>query len=168
MIQKRSSNLPCGSLLLNGPELSTALLAVHKIRHTAVHRLLNIARGIDTLVLSAMRLTKNLQDALRTSQLDDLHIDLVSKIETMELQKKALDSSLAQDLEDIQSQREQLDLKEEALRKRAVNNDQDMKALMGLLVAETVEKVFSHDYKAQWEAEMTDFATADDGDGSSS
>ncbi|KAJ5776748.1 uncharacterized protein N7511_001759 [Penicillium nucicola] len=167
LIQKRSSELPCGSLLLSGSELSIALSAVHKIRHTAVHRLLTTARGIDTLVLSAMRVTGILQDTLRTSQLEDLHLDLVSKIETMELQKKALDSSLAQDLEDVRLQKEQLEQKEEALRERAVSNDQDMKSLMGILIAETVEKVFSHDYKDQWEAEMLGFATADEGDDSS-
>ncbi|KAJ5882679.1 uncharacterized protein N7473_011113 [Penicillium subrubescens] len=164
LIQEQSSNLPCGSLLLNGSELSTALSAVHKIRHTAVHRLLTTARGIDILVVSAMRLTEVLQDTLRTSQLEDLHVDLASKIETMDLQKKALDSCLAQDLENIQLQREQLDQKEEDLKKRAMGNDQDMKSLMGLLIAETVEKVFSHDYRDQWEAEMSCFATADEGD----
>ncbi|KAL2801618.1 hypothetical protein BJX63DRAFT_416942 [Aspergillus granulosus] len=166
LIQKWSPQLPCDSLLVNGPELSDALSAVHKIRHTAVHRLLTTARGIDTLVVSAMRMTSILQDPLRTSQLEDLHLDIVSKTETMELQKKALESALAQDLEEIQLQREQLDQKEEDLRRKAVKNDQDMKSLMGDLIAETVKKVFCPDYKNQWEAEMGGFATADEGDDS--
>jgi hypothetical protein len=167
LIQKRGSTLPSDALLVRGSELSSALSAVHKIRHTAVHRLSTTARGIDTLVLSAMRMTSILQDALRTSQLEDLHLDLVSKTETIELQKKALESALAKDLEEIQSQREELNQKEENIRAKALKNDQEIKSLMGNLIEETVEKVFCHDYRSQWEAEMAGFATADEGDDSS-
>ncbi|KAL4901195.1 hypothetical protein BDW74DRAFT_170350 [Aspergillus multicolor] len=164
LIQKRSSELPCDSLLVRGQELSSALSAVHKVRHTAVHRLSTTARGIDTFVLSAMRMTSILQDHLRTSQLEDLHLDLVSKTETIELQKKALESALAQDLEEIQFQREELNKKEENIKAKALKKDQDIKSLVGNLLGETVEKVFCHDYRSQWEAEMAGFATADEGD----
>lgn len=54
-------------------------------------------------------MTGILHDTLRTSQLEDLRQGLISRIETMELQKKALDSCFAQDMEDIRLQREQLD-----------------------------------------------------------
>jgi hypothetical protein len=44
-----------------------------------------------------------------------------------------------------------------------VKNNQDMKWLMGDLIAEMVTKVFCHDYRSQCDAEMAGFATADEG-----
>ncbi|KAL2829891.1 hypothetical protein BJY01DRAFT_121812 [Aspergillus pseudoustus] len=81
-----------------------------------------------------MHVTSILQDPSRKSQLEYLHLNLVSKTETIELQKKALESALAQDLEEIQFQREQLNQKEENIRTKALKNDQDMKSLMGDLI----------------------------------
>ncbi|KAE8163563.1 hypothetical protein BDV40DRAFT_311615 [Aspergillus tamarii] len=159
LLMKWSPQLPDGSLQSNGPEFHERLADVSGIRHTAVHRIPTTARGIDTLVVSAMRLAEALQDTLRTSQLEDLHLDIQAKIEAMEFNKNALEENLRRELEAIQRQREELDRKEVELRAKTIANNNANKGLMGVLVKETMERIFSD---GTYENSSTGFITADE------
>ncbi|KAE8421648.1 hypothetical protein BDV36DRAFT_304377 [Aspergillus pseudocaelatus] len=159
LLMKWSPQLPDVSLQSNGPEFHERLADVSVIRHTAVHRIPTTARGIDTLVVSAMRLTEALRDTLRTSQLEDLHLDIQAKIEAMEFNKNALEEHLSRELEAIQRQREELDRKEVELRAKTIASDNENKGLMGLLVKESMERIFSG---GTYENSSTGFVTADE------
>lgn len=157
LLPKWSSKLPEECLQLHGSELDTLLYTIQKIRHTAVHRLRTTARGIGELVLSAIRLAEVLQDGVRTSQLEDLHLDIQRKIKAMELSKNALEGHLISELKAIQLQREELDRKEEELRMATVNSNRENRALVGFLIEKSVQRIFGDESDSG-------FTTADEGD----
>lgn len=160
-LAKRSSQLPDDSLQLRGLELDALLLTVRRIRHTAVHRLPTTARGVCSLVLEAVKLAETLQDTLRTSQLEELYLDIHNKAQAMELNKNALEYNFAHELEAIQHQREELDRKEEKLKTSTIESDKENKIRTGLLVKESIGKIFIE--KTAPDIDSIGFETADDG-----
>jgi hypothetical protein len=162
LLPKWASQLPDGALEMGGSDLSELLATIPKIRHTAVHRLPTTARGIGTLVNCAMRFADVLQDPLRVSQLEDLHLDIQNKTKAMELNKNALEEGLIRELRAIQLQREELDRREEELREKTVNSDKENKALMGLLLEESMKRILGGGKEGPDDS-SAGFATADEG-----
>jgi len=163
LLAKWAPQLPDDSLQLRGSELDKLLFTIRQIRHAAVHRLPITARGVGLLVLSATRLAEALQDPQRTSQLGDLHFDIQNKIQAMELNKIALEDNLAHELRAIQLQREELDQEEEQLRAKTTKSDKENKALIGLLIKESIGRILNDKNKAPDDDDSIGFETADDG-----
>ncbi|KAE8373329.1 hypothetical protein BDV26DRAFT_301180 [Aspergillus bertholletiae] len=154
-----SPELPDGSLHSSVSEFLTCLGRASEIRHTAVHRAPTTAQGVDMLVVSAMRLTEALRDTLRTSQLEDLHLDIQAKIKEMEFNKNALEEDLRRELEAIQRQREELDRREMELRAKVITSENENKSHVGLLVKEAMSKIFGY---GAHENSSTGYTTADE------
>ncbi|EAW12032.1 uncharacterized protein ACLA_007920 [Aspergillus clavatus NRRL 1] len=164
LLSKWTPRLPSEALDLSASDLDTSMYTIRKIRHTAVHRLPTTARGVGAMVLSAMRFAEVLRDALRAAQLEDLHADIQSKIKTMELNKNALEDHFARELRALQLQREELDRQQERLIAMTIKNDKDNKNLMGLLVEESMERIFNGKGRELDDDDLNGFATADDGE----
>jgi len=141
------------ALDLKESSLNVALFSTNKLRHTAVHRLPTTARGIDQLIRSALRLTETLHDPLRAAQLEELHDEIDSKIKAMELNKNVLEDELNTLLREIQRQREELDRKEKELIVTTLKEDLDNKALIGLLLEESVHRIFDEDFTSRADLE---------------
>ncbi|PYH93329.1 hypothetical protein BO71DRAFT_431078 [Aspergillus ellipticus CBS 707.79] len=155
--------LPEGALRPSELGLESTLLTVAKLRHTAVHRLPTTARGIAAFVLVAQRLTEILGDALRTSQLEDLHQDIQDKIRILEMNKNVLEQGLAGGLREIEMQRERLDQQERELKAKTVEDDRENKLMMGLLVEEAMGRIFEQT-TVESDEEVVFFDMADDGE----
>ncbi|KAE8323704.1 hypothetical protein BDV39DRAFT_217558 [Aspergillus sergii] len=158
LFKKWSPQLADGSLQCSGPEFHARLAEVSGIRHTAVHRAPITARAIDTFIVSAMRLTEALRDTLRTSQLENLHLDIQAKIEAMEFSKNALEGGLRRELETIQRKGEELERKKLELRAKTIANDNEIKVFMGLMVKKSIKRIFRG---GTHENSSTGFVTAD-------
>ena len=142
-LAKWTPQLPHESLQLRSSQLDTLLFTICQIRHTAVHRQPITAASVSLLVLTAKRVAEALQDPVRTSQLEDLHIDIQNKIQAMELNKNALEDNHAHELRAVQLQRKELDQKEQ-LRAKIINSDKENKTLTGLLVEESIRRIFNN------------------------
>jgi DNA polymerase kappa len=123
MLAKKAEKFPEHAFKIGNAPLTDILFATHKLRHTAVHRLPTTCRGVEALVESAVILAETLQDPLRTAKLEDLRLEIDSKIRSMELNKNVLENSLSQELQKIQRQRDDLDLQEKKVRERIVRDD---------------------------------------------
>ncbi|PGH10128.1 hypothetical protein AJ80_07579 [Polytolypa hystricis UAMH7299] len=128
-LPKRSPQFPSGAFTLSGTALKEVLFATNNLRHTAVHRLRTTSRGIDTLIIVAMRLTDTLQDFFTA----------------MEVNKNALEQTLQDRLEEIKRQREELDRQENQLLAQVVRDDRENQDLVGLLLEESVQRIFIGD-----------------------
>ncbi|KAN0068548.1 hypothetical protein V8E54_013272 [Elaphomyces granulatus] len=159
ILAKDSSNLPPHAFSINGPSLNEVIFAASKIRHTAVHRLPTTARGVHSLIKSAVKMTEALQDSFRTAQLEELHGELESKIKSMELNKNALEDGLARQLQEIQRQRAELERKEQELSACMLRDDQENRSLIGVLLEESVKKLFQ---ERPILLELTEVKTDDD------
>ena len=153
ILARRSAQLPVDALKLKGPSLNEVLFSTNKLRHTAVHRLPTTARGIDQLIQSAMKLAETLSDPLRAAQLEELHCEIDSKIKAMELNKNVLEDNLSQELEEIRRQREELDRKEKDLITTTLKEDLENKSLVGLLLEDSVKKIFDEELRSQVDLE---------------
>ncbi|QMW27795.1 hypothetical protein G4B84_003084 [Aspergillus flavus NRRL3357] len=159
LFKKWSSQLPDGSLQCSGPEFHARLAEVAGIRHTAVHRAPITARAVDAFIVSAVRLTEALRDSQRTSQLENLHLDIQAKVNAMEFSKNALEGDLRREWEAIQRQGEELERKKVELRTKIIANDNEIKVFMGLLVKKSIERIFRG---GAHENSSTGFVTADE------
>lgn len=145
ILYNRSSELPQSALASSGSSLNKILMSTDTLRHSAVHRLPTTARGVSELIESALRLTETLQDYQRAAQLEELHSELNSKIQAMELNKNALEDEYAREMQEIRRQREELDKKEERLKVNMLAGDLENKLLIGLLLEDSVKRIFSDD-----------------------
>lgn len=89
-----------------------------------------------------MRLAEALKDSHRAAKLEELHYELSSKVEAMELNKSVLKDKLATGLQETQQQREELDKKDRELVTRMQREDQENEALIGTLLQESVQRIF--------------------------
>ena len=94
------------------------------------------------LIQSAIKMTETLQDPFRTAQLEELYGELESKIKSMELNKNVLEDDLTRQLQEIHRQRAELDRKEHELAASMLRDDQENKSLIGVLLEESVKKIF--------------------------
>lgn len=149
---------------LGTPEAQGLLMAVSKLRHTAVHRLPTTARGISQLLESALKLARVLGDDWRATQLEELWSDVNSKIKAMELNKNVLEDMASNELRRIHQKRAELDMMEAEVIQKMLTDDMDNKALIGRLLEESVHDIFSkkedmkenNGKKEDWEDEGTE------------
>ena len=145
LLIRRSERLPAHALTTTDHTLSSVLLATHRIRHTAVHRLPTTARGITELIGAAVKCAEVLQDNVRALQLEELRTEIGGKIEAMELNKNALENFAARELADIQRRREELARLERETIENMKKHDNEHKSLVGSLVEESVRRIFAED-----------------------
>ncbi|KAL2210048.1 hypothetical protein CC79DRAFT_1394339 [Sarocladium strictum] len=134
------------------------------LRNTAVHRVPMPARGINDLLKSAVTFAQAMQTSLQASQLEQLQSDLASKIKVMELNKNSLEDSATIKLQAIQREREELDVKEAKLREDIIKDDFDNSQLIGRLIEEAVQGMFT----VHLGADKEDVCDSDDGGGEAS
>jgi len=102
------------SAIDNGSEapLKEVFFSTNVLRHTAVHRLPTTARGIYKMIQSASRLVQTLGDYSRAIELENLHLEIGSRIRDIELNKNFLENRLDEQLQAISEQRAELDRRE--------------------------------------------------------
>ncbi|RYP05984.1 hypothetical protein DL764_003444 [Monosporascus ibericus] len=137
------------------------LLAANKLRHSAVHRLPNTARGIRDLCKSAVALATTLGDNVRAIKLEEICHELDDKMEAMKLNKNALEITATAGPEEIKRQREELDRREKEIVARMVKEDGENKAFMGVLLEESVgrllnEKPYTDEVATEEQEEQAD------------
>jgi hypothetical protein len=112
-LAKRCDKLPA-SAIDNDSEasLKDVFFSINVLRHTAVHRLSTTARGIHKMIQSASRLAQTLGDHSRAAELENLHLEIGSRIRDIELNKNFLENRLDEQLQAISEQRAELDRKE--------------------------------------------------------
>lgn len=143
ILNQYSSKIPSHATSQVGElTLSELLVATHKLRHAAVHRLPTTARQTNKFIFSALQLTQALQDSKRASQFDELHQATESKIKAMELHKNALENTLKLELESIAAKRKELDQQEADCIEKMVMEDRENKVLVANLLIEFVERLF--------------------------
>jgi hypothetical protein len=138
---KCSEKMPESAFKLHGESLRKTLISVNQLRHTAIHRIPTTARGVCSLIQSAMEFTESLKDTARTAQLEELHDELDRKIKAMELNENILKTNLSNELQEIRRQREELDRNEKELIATGVRQDQENKSLIGLLLEDAIKKI---------------------------
>jgi hypothetical protein len=118
--------------------LKEVFSSTNVVRHTAVHRLSTSARGIHKMIHSASRLAQTLGDHLRAAELENLHLEVGSRIRDMELTKNFLENRLDEQLRAIYEQRAELDRKEKEAIAVMLSEDQENKLLIGSFLEDTV------------------------------
>lgn len=128
---------------LGATPLTQILYATNRLRHSAVHRLPNTARGIRDLCRCGYALAATLGDHARAAQLDGICNELDDKMETMKLNKNALEDAATAGLDEIKRQREELDRREKEVIARMVKEDKQNKAFMGVLLEDSVNRILA-------------------------
>lgn len=162
LLAKKSEKLPQHAFKISDISLNEILFATDKLRHTAVHRLPTTCRGVEALVKSAVLLAETLQDPLRTAKLEDLQLEIDSKIKAMELNKNVLENTLSQELQKIQRQRDDLDLQEKGLRARIIHEDSENKTLIGDLLEDCVNRLFDNEFMSPGDVDQISDAEGDE------
>lgn len=159
-LKEQVPKLPNEALQLRGPDLNVLFFKIRQLRNTAVHRSPTPTREVGSMVLDAMRLAEVLQDPSRIFQLKELYNDIQNKTQEMELSIFALQDSLVRELAAIQIQREALNQLEERLRAGTRKSERESKALAGVLVQQSVGRIFSSTSVLD---DLSGFETADEG-----
>ncbi|RYP78913.1 hypothetical protein DL771_000298 [Monosporascus sp. 5C6A] len=128
---------------LGDTPLEQVLFAANNLRHSAVHRLPNTARGIRDLCKSAVTLATTLGDNIRALKLEEICHELDDTMETMKLNKNALEIIATAGLEEIKRQREELDRREKEIVAQMVKDDKENKFFMGVLLEGSVDRILT-------------------------
>jgi hypothetical protein len=138
-LPKRCEKLPA-SAIDNGSEapLKEVFFSTNVLRHTAVHRLSTTAREVHKMVQSASRLAQTLGDHSRAAELENLHLEIGSRIRDMELNKNFLENRLDEQLQAISEQRAELDRNEKKAVATMLQEDQENKFLIGSFLEDAV------------------------------
>lgn len=131
---KRYGKRPAGPFKKSDSNIDDVLLAVNKIRHSAVHRLRISAKGILQMVGAGVKFAETLSDSVRASQLEELYKELQSKIKSQELSKNYLETKLKAELDEIERQREELAKREREAISTIVIEDKDNMHFIGSLI----------------------------------
>jgi len=131
---KRYGKFPDGAFRKSDSGIHQVLLAVNKLRHSAVHRLRISAKGIVLMVDAAVKFADTLSDTIRATQLGELHKELKSKIQSQELNKNYLETKLKNELDEIECQREELAKREREAISAMVIEDKDNMHFIGSLL----------------------------------
>ncbi|RYP90803.1 hypothetical protein DL770_003064 [Monosporascus sp. CRB-9-2] len=144
LIARNAAGIPKEAFIdLGNIPLEQILFAANELRHSAVHRLPNTARGIRDLCKSAVTLATTLGDNIRAIKLEEMCHELDDKMETMKLNKNALEITAMARLEEIKRQREELDRREKEIVAQMVKEDRENKAFMGVLLEESVDRILN-------------------------
>lgn len=150
ILTKRCDKLPA-SAIDDDPEmpLKKVLSSTTVLRHTAVHRLPTSAQGIYKMIQSASRLAQTLGDHSRASELENLHLEIGSRIRDMELNKNFLENRLDEQLQAISEQRAELDRRERDAVATMLQSDQHNKQLIGLFLEDAIMIAFGRPDKVR-------------------
>ena len=142
-LAKRCDKLPT-SAIDNDSEvpLKDVFFSTNVLRHTAVHRLLITARGIHKMIQSASRLARTLGDHSRAAELENLFLEIGSRIRDMELNKNFLENRLDEQLQAISEQRAELDRMEKEAIAAMLQEDQENKLLIGSFLEDAIKITF--------------------------
>jgi hypothetical protein len=142
-LAKRCDKVPA-SAIDNGSEapLKEVFFSTNELRHTAVHRLPTTARGIHKMIQSASRLAQTLGDHSRATELENLHLEIGSRIRDMELNKNFLENRLDEQLQAISEQRAELDRREREAIATMLQEDQENKLLIGSFLEDAIDTTF--------------------------
>ena len=127
------------------PKLHEILLAVNKLRHSAVHRLRISTKGIIQMIDEAAKFAETLLDSVRALQLEELAQELRDKMTSQELNKNYLETKLKDELDEIERQREKLAERERQAVSKMVLEDWENMHFIGSLLEASLNKVFSRD-----------------------
>jgi hypothetical protein len=94
------------------------------------------------MIQSASRLARTLGDHSRAVELENLHLELGSRIRDMELNKNFLENRLDEQLQAISEQRAELDRKEKEAIATMLQEDQENKLLIGSFLEGAVKIAF--------------------------
>ena len=96
------------------------------------------------MIQSASRLAQTLGDHPRAAELENLHLEIGSRIRDMELNKNFLENRLDEQLKAISDQRAELDRKEKNAIATMLQEDEENKLLIGSFLEEAVKNTFGH------------------------
>lgn len=139
---------------INGSH-AAILISVNDLRHSAVHRQPTSAKGVIEMINSAMRFAGFLRDTTRQSQLEGLHRELETKLRAQEFNKNFLENKLKEELNEIQRLRQELAQREADAIADTVQNDNDNKELIGVLLEDSVRRIFDESQKDEVKVEET-------------
>ncbi|RYP85783.1 hypothetical protein DL769_000891 [Monosporascus sp. CRB-8-3] len=144
LLARNAAGIPNEAFIdLGDTPVEEILFAANKLRHSAVHRLPNTTRGIRDLCKSAVTLAATLGDNIRAIKLEEICHELDDKMETMKLNKNALETTATAGLEEIKRQREELDRREREIVAQMVKEDKENKVFMGVLLEESVDRILN-------------------------
>jgi hypothetical protein len=124
-LAKHSGKVPAGAIWkVSEAPLSKVFSSTDVLRHTAVHRLVTSARGIEKMIQSASRLANALGDSPRAAELEKLCLEMGSRIRDMELNKNFLENRLDEQLQAINKKREEFDREEKEAIETMLSEDQ--------------------------------------------
>ncbi|KAI9780313.1 MAG: hypothetical protein M1816_003106 [Peltula sp. TS41687] len=121
-----------------GSDWRQALSGCNQLRHTAVHRLRTTAKGILSLLESALTLTKALNDTDRSSRIRTIIDELGSSIDDVTRNKHLLENKLLDELQVLAKRRAELDQLERVAVENMVKTDRDHLAVVGSLLEDLV------------------------------
>lgn len=142
-LAKLCEKLPADAVFNDsGIPLATVFSSTDSLRHSAVHRLLTSAQGIQKMVQSAIRLATMLGDNTRAAILEPVEAGLDRRIKDMKLNKNFLENRLDSQLQMIREQREELDRKETEAVSAMFREDIENKVLTGLILETSAREAF--------------------------
>ena len=107
------------------------------------------------MIQSASRLARTLGDHSRAAELENLHLEIGSRIRDMELNKNFLENRLDEQLQAISEQRAELDRQEKEAVATMLQEDHENKLLIGSFLEDAVENIFGRPDEAG-PVELTD------------
>jgi hypothetical protein len=94
------------------------------------------------MIQSASRLAQTLGDHSRATELENLHLEIGSRIRDMELNKNFLENRLDEQLQAISEQRAELDRREREAIATMLQEDQENKLLIGSFLEDAIDTTF--------------------------
>ncbi|KAL9002129.1 MAG: hypothetical protein Q9188_004921 [Gyalolechia gomerana] len=140
-MMKRKGKLFAGAFKDSDSHINTTLLAVNRLRHSAVHRLRISAKGILQMIEAAVKFAETLSDVARASQLEELYKELQSMIKSQELNKNYLETKLKDELDEIKRQREELVKREQEAISTIVTEDGENTHFVGSLLERRLQSI---------------------------
>lgn len=140
-MMKRKGKLSAGAFKDSDSHINATLIAVNRLRHSAVHRLRISAKGILQMIEAAVRFAETLSDLARASQLEELYKELQSIIKSQELNKNYLETKLTDELDEIKRQREELVKREQEAISTIVTEDGENTSFVGSLLERRLRSI---------------------------
>ena len=123
MALNRGEEFAAGAFARPASEREELLLAVTKLRNSAVHRVHTSTKGIVELIDAAIKVAEAVSDEIRASQLQKLHNKLEEALESEVSKKNVLKAKLTKELAEIECQRKELAEREERAIQSMVDDD---------------------------------------------
>lgn len=140
---KHSNNVPRAAVNVDtGPLSESAIFAVDRLRHAAVHRLPTTAAGVLQMVLSAAGLATTLNDTGRAARIERLYHEIQALVRDMKINKEFLESRLDKELKDFDDQRIKLDNRERDAVAAMIRDDDEYQSSMSSPLDQTVASLF--------------------------